>query len=129
VIELPSVGRYCILVMVSNDLLDRSGASQSALLSCIKLIHRFPASMIELVIIHPLTKRFEWSDMPSSVKEAAEMRTYGLAKKENAYEIYGVHKDRGLITAIRPDGYIGMLAPLSDSESVEAYFRACLIRV
>ena len=128
-IELPSVGRYRILVLASNDLLDRTGASQRALLSCIKIIHQFPVSMIDLVVLHPLAKRFQWTDIPLGVKEVAEMRIYGLANKEDAYEIYGISKDEGVIATVRPDGYIGMLAPLCDSEMVEAYFRGCLVRV
>jgi len=126
-IELPPVGRYRILVLASNDLLDRLGASQSALVSCVENIKQFPASMIDLVVVHPLIVRFEWTDIPSGVKEIAEMRIYGLSNKEDAYKIYGVSKNGGLIAVVRPDGYIGMLAPLSGSALVEAYFRDCLI--
>lgn len=85
--------------------------------------------MIELVVLHPLRKRFEWTDIPSQVKEVAEMRTYSLATKEDAYDIYGVSKDDGGIVALRPDGYIGALAPLSGSETVESYFRDCLVAI
>lgn len=92
-------------------------------------MQKFPASLIELVLIHPLMKRFEWSDLPTRTKEVAEMRTYGLSKNEDAYEIYGVSKDVGVIAAVRPDGYVGMLSSLVDSASVEAYFRGCLISV
>jgi phenol 2-monooxygenase len=126
---MPSTGRYHILVLTSNDLLDRSGTSQSALLSCIDVIQKFPADAIKLAILHPLQKRFEWTDVPPEVKAFAEMRTYGLAKKEDAYEIFGASKEDGLVAIIRPDGYVGMLAPLSGSKLVEAYFSSCLIRV
>lgn len=126
---MPSTGRYRILVLTSNDLLDKSGASQVALLSCLDIIQKFPAGAIDLLILHPLRDRFEWSNIPLGVKTCAEMRTYGLAKKEDAYEIFGVSKDEGLIAVIRPDGYVGMLAPLSDPQLVEAYFSGCLVRV
>lgn len=128
-IEMPSTGRYHILVLASNDLLDKSGASQLALLSCIDVIQKFPAGATDLVIVHPLQKRFEWTDVPPGLKTFAEMRTYGLAKKEDAYEIFDVSKDEGLIAVIRPDGYVGMLAPLSGSKMVEAYFTGCLTSV
>jgi phenol 2-monooxygenase len=114
-------------VLASNDLLDTLGSSQSALVSCVENIQQFPAGMIDLVVIHPLAKRFEWTDIPSDVKEVAEMRVYGLSNKEDAYEIYGISKDGGIIAVVRPDGYVGMLAPLSGSALVEAYFRDCLI--
>jgi phenol 2-monooxygenase len=92
-------------------------------------MQRFPAGAIDLAVLHPLKTRFEWTDLPPKVKEAAEMRTYGLSRKEDAYEIYGVSKDEGLIAVIRPDGYVGTLASLSDTEEVEIYFRSCLILV
>lgn len=57
------------------------------------------------------------------------MRTYGLSKKEDAYELYGIHKDDGVIIAVRPDGYVGMLSPLTSFNFVEKYFDGCLTRV
>ena len=127
--ELPSVGRYRIIVLASNDLLDKSGVSQSSLVSCIKSMQQFPAGTVDLVVLHPLKTRFEWTDIPPDVKEAAEMRTYGCSRKEDAYEIYGVCKDEGLLAVVRPDGYVGTLAPLSDTEEVEAYLRSCLVLI
>jgi phenol 2-monooxygenase len=126
---MPSTGRYHILVLTSNDLLDTSGTSQSALQSCIDIIQKFPTGASNLVILHPLQERFEWSDVPPAVKTFAEMRTYGLAKREDAYDIFGVSKDDGLVAVIRPDGYVGMLAPLSSPKTVEGYFRGCLIGI
>ncbi|KAI9148172.1 3-hydroxybenzoate 4-monooxygenase [Paramyrothecium foliicola] len=127
--ELPSVGRYRIVVLASNDLLDRSGASQSSLRSCTKVMQHFPVGTIDFAVLHPLATRFEWTDIPSVVKEFAEMRTYGLSMKEDAYKIYHVSKDEGIIAVVRPDGYVGMLAPLSDTEAVETYLSSCLVRV
>ncbi|KAM0493242.1 hypothetical protein ACHAP8_009428 [Fusarium lateritium] len=127
--EMPPTGRYYLLVFASNDLLDKSGASQSALQSTIEIINKFPQGIINLVVIHPLTTRFEWTDIPAGVKKLAEMRVYGLARKEDAYETLGVSKDDGVIAVIRPDGYVGMLAPLSRVASVEDHLRGCLTTV
>lgn len=85
--------------------------------------------MIGLAVLHPLAERFEWTDIPAGVKNLAEMRVYGLSKTEDAYEIYGIPKEEGLIAVVRPDGYIGMLAPLSGHAQVKAYFDGCLVRV
>ena len=126
---MPSFGRYHVLLLASNDLLDRCGASQSAILSSIDTIQKFPTGVINLVILQPLKERFEWADLPPAMKTFAEMQTYGLSKKEDAYEIFGVSKDEGLIAVVRPDGYVGMLAPLSAGKLVEAYFRGCLVAV
>jgi phenol 2-monooxygenase len=90
-------------------------------------MQQFPAGTVDLVVLHPLKTRFEWTDIPLNVKEAAEMRTYGCSKKEDAYEIYGVCKDEGLLAVVRPDGYVGTLAPLSGTKEVEAYLRSCLV--
>lgn len=125
--EIPSSGRYRIIFFASKDLVDKSGASQSALISCSKIIEQFPAGTIELVVLHPLKERFEWTDIPPVVKQLAEMRTYGLSRKEDAYEVFGVLNDEGLIAIVRPDGYIGMLVSLSDTNEVEEYLRSCLI--
>jgi phenol 2-monooxygenase len=92
-------------------------------------MQKFPAGTIDLVVLHPLKTRFEWTDIPPRVKEAAEMRTYGLSRNEDAYEIYGVCKDKGLIAIIRPDGYVGTLAPLFSTKDIETYLRSCLILV
>jgi|SRR5690242_13911887 len=127
--ELPSTGRYRIIVLASIDFLDKLGLSQSALLSCIDAMRRFPAGTIDLAVLHPLETRFEWTDIPPGVKETAEMRTYGLSRKEDAYDIYGVSKSDGIIAVVRPDGYIGTLASLSGTGEVEAYLRSCLALV
>lgn len=126
---MPSVGRYRIIVLSSNDLLDKSGVSQASLLSCSDMIERFPAGTIDLIVLHPLMDRFEWNDIPPTVKRLAEMRTYGLSRKEDAYEIFDVSKDAGCIITVRPDGYIGMLSALSSTTDVEAYLSSCLVHV
>lgn len=73
-------------------------------------------------MIHPLQQRFEWTDIPRSVKRLAEMRTYGIAK-EDAYEVYGVSKDKGAVIVIRPDGYVGTMSHPGSYKTVDAYFK------
>lgn len=43
-----------------------------------------------------------------------------------AYEGYGVDKERGCVVALRPDGYTGYIGELEDVESLDAYFGGCL---
>lgn len=59
----------------------------------------------------------------------AEMRMYGLSRNEDAYDVYGVSKDQGIVAVIRPDGYVGTLASLSGIAEVESYLRSCLVVV
>ncbi|KAF4340675.1 phenol hydroxylase [Fusarium beomiforme] len=127
--EMPPHGRYYILVFTNNDLLEKSGTSQLALKSSIDTLQKFPTGTVNLVVIHPLTTRFEWTDLPAGVKAFAEMRTYGVSKKEDVYEALGVSKDAGVVAVVRPDGYVGMMAPLSKMELVEDYLRGCLVTV
>lgn len=127
--EMPPTGRYYLTVFTSNDLVDKSGPSQSALQSAIETISKFPEGTINLVVIHPLTTRFEWTDLPAGVKTLAEMKVYGMARKEDAYDILGVSKDEGVMAVVRPDGYVGMMAPLVKAGLVEDYLRGCLATV
>ena len=88
--ELGSSGRYTLIVLASNDLPGPCGRSHKALQSSSKILDSFPAGVIDLVVLQPLTTRFEWTHLPSCVKELAEMKTYSPAKREDAYEIYGI---------------------------------------
>lgn len=56
----------------------------------------------------------------------AEMRFYNGTELDDAYKIYGVGRERGAVAAVRPDGYIGVVASLNDMGRVEAYLKGCL---
>jgi phenol 2-monooxygenase len=126
--ELGSSGRYTLMILASTNLLDPNGTSQKALQSCSKILADFPTGVIDLVVLQPLTARFEWTDLPKCVKELAEMKTYSLAKREDAYEIYGIPKQDGALVVVRPDGYVGMLGRLDAPGLVEGYFEGCLVK-
>jgi phenol 2-monooxygenase len=127
--ELPSNGRYRLIVLTNTDLLDPAGQSQKALRACANIVESYPAGSTDLVVLHPMKERFEWTQIPSDVKKLAEMRTYGLAKKEDAYDIYGIAKAEGAIAVVRPDGYVGILCRLSASDVAETYLGDCLVRI
>ena len=38
------------------------------------------------------------------------------------YEAYGIDPQRGTIVVVRPDGYVGMVAPYEQLVDVEKYF-------
>jgi phenol 2-monooxygenase len=127
--ELPSNGRYRLIVLTNIDLLDPAGQSQKALQSCANIVRNHPAGSTDLVVLHPIKERFEWTQIPSDVKKLAEMRTYGPAKKEDAYDIYGIAKEEGAIAVVRPDGYVGILCRLSASDVAESYLSDCLVKI
>ena len=51
------------------------------------------------------------------------MRTYGIAGKEDAYEVYGVSKEQGAVSVVRPDGYVGTISELASFQTVVEYFK------
>lgn len=124
-----STGRYCLLILASQDLLDPDGASQTTLRSCEQIIAKSPLGTIDLILLHPLEVRFEWENLPPFARRIAEMRTYGMTKGENAYEIYGITKEEGAMVVVRPDGYIGTITPLTRPMDTEAYFKGCLLEI
>lgn len=134
-----STGRYRILVFASNDLVDRqkettvkaepSISAQALETICREIIPAYPKDTIELVALHPFYKRdFEWEQMPSCLKEFAEMTFHGPTGPEPLYEIYGVLPSKGAVVAVRPDGYVGAVKPLAEAASLGAYFDNCLVR-
>lgn len=82
--------------------------------------------MIELVVLHPLKTRFEWTQITSGVKKLAEMRFYSCAE-DNAYEIYGVPPSLGALVIVRPDGVVGMVDHLETYQEVRSFFCQCLV--
>jgi hypothetical protein len=125
--DTPSTGRFRILCLTSQDLLDREGVSAKALERMAILIANFPASTIEQIVLHPRLHRFfEWGDIPDCVKQTSEMRFYDGSALGDAYSIYGVDPAHGALAVIRPDGYVGVVAQLGDVKQVEEYLRACI---
>ena len=76
-----------------------------------------------------MKQRFEWTQIPSDVKRLAEMRIYGLAKKEDAYDVFGITRGEGAIAIVRPDGYVGILCRLSTPDVAENYLSDCLVKI
>ncbi|KAI9050619.1 hypothetical protein LZ554_005778 [Drepanopeziza brunnea f. sp. 'monogermtubi'] len=125
--DFPSTGRFRILHFTSTDLLDPSGTSAFSLAHISRLLGRFPSGIIELVVLHPLEPdSFMWKDVPAMVKERAEMSFYNGTKLEDAYAVYGVSPAKGAIAVVRPDGYIGTVASLQDTERIGKYLKGCL---
>jgi phenol 2-monooxygenase len=75
-----------------------------------------------------MKQRFEWTQIPSDIKRLAEMRIYGMAKKEDAYDVFGITGEEGAIAVVRPDGYVGILCRLSAPDVAENYLSGCLVK-
>ncbi|KAL3478686.1 FAD binding domain-containing protein [Aspergillus californicus] len=120
--DLASTGRFRILSLVSSDLLQPDGISASALKAITAMTQRFPATLIEQIIIHPqLSGHLTWEDIPSCAKEQAEMSFYNGYELDDAYRVYGVDPAQGALVVIRPDGYVGVVSQLDDVGRIDAY--------
>ncbi|KAE9370736.1 putative phenol monooxygenase [Stipitochalara longipes BDJ] len=125
--DFPSTGRFRILVFTSADLLAPSGISATSLNQISTILSRFPAGIIELVILHPLeSNTFVWTDIPEAVKTHSEMRFYNATELEDAYRIYGIDPKKGAVAVVRPDGYIGTITELKDTDRIGEFLRRCL---
>jgi phenol 2-monooxygenase len=54
------------------------------------------------------------------------MRFYNGTELEDAYKVYGVNAEQGAVAVVRPDGYVGVIAELQDTGSIQAYLKRCL---
>lgn len=135
-----STGRYRILVFTTHDLVDReketidkakrSISVQALETICHDIIPAYPKDTIELIALHPFhTRDFEWDQIPSCLKEFAEMTFHGPTGPVPFYEVYGVLQSRGAVVAVRPDGYVGAVKSLADAKNLGNYFDNCLVRV
>ncbi|CZT53012.1 probable phenol monooxygenase [Rhynchosporium secalis] len=126
--DFPSTGRYRILLLTATDLLTPSSDSCTTLSLLPPLIHIFPPSLIELVVLHALpSNTFVWRDIPAAVKDEAEMRFYNATELEDAYAVYGVDRKKGAMLVVRPDGYVGCVVDLKTGlGGVEQYLRGVL---
>ncbi|MCJ1436522.1 hypothetical protein MMC27_005901 [Xylographa pallens] len=142
--DFSSNGRYKILVLTSTDLIKPEGRSSKALQAVGEIIDQFPPGIIELVVLHTLedTRKISWKDLPSEIKQHAEMRFHSawpgeaptgkfqtrnhIYEAEDAYSIYGVSRIEGAACIMRPDGYVAMLASLDNVEDIKKYFQRWL---
>ncbi|KAH8203959.1 hypothetical protein TruAng_001901 [Truncatella angustata] len=125
-----STGRFRVLVFTTFDLPENHGRSSLAINQiCQDLLPTFPPSTIELIVLHPFSERkFEWADIPTSIKKNAEMRFHGPVE-ETLYATYGVRPDVGAVAVIRPDGYVGMVSSLLGVSQVDEYLVRCLVKM
>ena len=146
-LDFQSIGRFGLLVLTSSDLLNLDGESASAANAIDELIDCYEPSLLQVSILHCLPNSIRgiaWSCLPPIVKARAEMRFHSVrpderpvgqdqnsrheVAAEDAYGIYGVDPDKGALVAIRPDGYVGVVAALNDVQRLRSYFDGILAK-
>ncbi|KAL5050820.1 hypothetical protein BDW71DRAFT_215950 [Aspergillus fruticulosus] len=128
--DLASTGRFRILSLLTNDLLQPTGVSATSLIATASLAQQFNPSLVEQIIVYPRVEgEITWNSVPACVKERSEMAFYNGYELEDAYGIYGVDPARGALVVVRPDGYVGLIAELRDVASVDAYLSPVVARI
>ncbi|KAI9373249.1 thioredoxin-like protein [Aspergillus egyptiacus] len=128
--DLASTRRFRIVSLVSHDLLNAESISATAMKATSAIVHQFPPSLLEQIVIYPRWPgEVTWKNIPGCVKEQAEMSFYNGYDLEDAYQIYGADPAQGALVVIRPDGYVGLVAQLSESSRVEGHLSRIITRV
>ncbi|KAH7417733.1 FAD binding domain-containing protein [Cadophora sp. MPI-SDFR-AT-0126] len=122
--ELGAEGKFSILLLAADDFGARdSRSTKTAETLCSQFLTRYPSGLIQPLIVLPdEASKFEWTDLPSCIKEKAEMTLF-LAS-EDVYKIYGIPRqgvEAGKLIVTRPDGIVGFMAYLEDIEKVKSF--------
>lgn len=127
--DLASTGRFRLLSLLSNDLLDINGLSAASVISTATLVRQYPTSLLEQIIVYPrLPGEPAWENIPLCVKEQSEMTFYSGYELEDVYRIYGVDPARGALVVVRPDGYVGLVTGIGDVNHVDTYMSGIITR-
>ncbi|KAI0007451.1 thioredoxin-like protein [Xylariaceae sp. FL0662B] len=73
-------------------------------------------------ILHPFNKHTGWDYDKVFVDDVSYHEGFG-----DAYNNYGVDKERGCVVVVRPDQYVGWVGELEDFDELQKYFEGCLM--
>ena len=88
----------------------------SAKRTSVELLNNFPP------ILHPFSQEQGWDYNKVFVDDESYHEGHG-----QAYQHYGVDKEKGCIIVLRPDQYVGYVGGLEDLEDLNTYFANILI--
>ncbi|KAG0126603.1 putative phenol 2-monooxygenase [Tuber indicum] len=127
--DLPSTARYRILTLLPTSFKhfpDKYAELLTILTS--RIPSTFPPSMVEVTIFFPGERgSLEWTDFPPSVREKSEWLVFGDEFGE-VYAAWGVDEEVGALAVVRPDGYVGAVAALSEVVVVENWLGKVLVK-
>ncbi|RPA99875.1 hypothetical protein L873DRAFT_1682487 [Choiromyces venosus 120613-1] len=128
--DLPSTARYRILALLPTSFKNSPEKYADILTNLTSTIpSTFPPSMIEVLIFFPGEREsLEWTDFPPCVREESEWLVFGDKFRE-VYAAWGVDEGVGALAAVRPDGYVGVVAGLSEVSVVENWLGGVLAKV
>lgn len=89
-------------------------------------IHSAPRTKIELLDLHPIFHPFNdkkgWSYEKVFVDDVSYHEGHG-----QAYQQYGVDRERGCVILVRPDQHVAWIGDLEEVEDIDCYFSNFLI--
>jgi 2-polyprenyl-6-methoxyphenol hydroxylase-like FAD-dependent oxidoreductase len=124
--ELRSEGRFSIVMLASDDFGVKDGRSTKVADDiCDKVIKNFLPGLIQPIILQPSSEpEFQWTDLPSSIKQEAEMSLHNAS--EDIYKVYGIEhtgSQAGALIVVRPDDVVGMMTDLEDTQQVVTFLK------
>lgn len=148
---LKSDGRFRVLVFAGDIALEPQAARLKELAAGLSSPQSFvntyrPASAgidssIEIITIHASTRSgVELQELPAVLHPWSEKLGWDYWKvyaddrdvrgdHGDAYRKCGIDENRGSLVVVRPDGYVGMIAELTDLDAVNGYFAGFMVPV
>ncbi|KAI0364365.1 hypothetical protein BV20DRAFT_956369 [Pilatotrama ljubarskyi] len=138
---LPSDTRFKILVFVGNVVDTAQAERVKALAEEIgspgSFYHRFgrgdPAKVFDILSISSAKKEdVNYTDLPRLFRQhwskvlLDDVDMYARVGG-GGYEAYGIDPQEGAIVVVRPDGYVGIVAPLGRLQDVDVYFSSFMV--
>lgn len=122
------VEKFCARLDSEESFMRRVKSSGAPVDSVIEVltIHSSKRTDTELLrdfpeILHPFDKSTGWNYDKVFVDDVSYHEGFG-----DAYQNYGVDKERGCVVAVRPDQYVAWVGELDDFDGLQKYFEGCL---
>lgn len=122
------VDRFCARLDSEESFMRRVKSTGAPVDSVVEVltIHSSKRTDTELLrdfpeILHPFDKSTGWNYDKVFVDDVSYHEGFG-----DAYQNYGVDKERGCVVVVRPDQYVAWVGELDDFEGLQKYFEGCL---
>lgn len=121
--DFPSDGKYRVLILASNDF--PRGNSRGAAANVSQIAKTY-SGLVEEVILQPHADgSFEWPDLPSILRDQAEMRLHHASKE--VYDTYAVDIEHGAVALVRPDEVVCIATSLRNLDCIEEMLQRLLV--
>jgi phenol 2-monooxygenase (NADPH) len=126
--QFKRVEEFCKSLTAANSFLHRFTPQGQKIDSVIEIltIHSGSRTAIELLdlpdLLHPFDEQTGWDYEKVFVDDVSYHEGHG-----EAYNKYGVDKEKGAVVVLRPDQHVAWAGELEDVEAIDAYFSGFMI--